>query len=137
MLQTYGKFMKYVLVTLHKMTPEQLKMNPIKPIIKVNIYQKLDIDEGECTKDEEESTTSTELSEQNSTSDTPTEATEDSKAIEIPQVHNVFNKTKHDEDDSPENKSITEFEPPKNNGKQNIGKENKLLSTNFAIEIEN
>ena len=38
------------------MTPEQLRKNPIRPIIKVTPYQKLDTDEGE-------STTSTELSE--------------------------------------------------------------------------
>ena len=41
MLQTDGKFMKYVLFTLHRMTPEQMKMNPIKPIIKVKTNQKL------------------------------------------------------------------------------------------------
>ena len=34
-IQTHGKFMKYVIFTLHRMTPEQMKMNPIKPIIKV------------------------------------------------------------------------------------------------------
>ena len=70
MLQTYGKFMKYVLFTLHRMTPEQMKMNPIKPIIKVKTNEELDKEEGESIKDEEESTeTSQELSEeQNSTS---------------------------------------------------------------------
>ena len=31
---------------------------------------------------------------------------------------------------------MTEFEH-KENGEQNIGKENKLLSTNFTVEIEN
>ena len=30
MLQTHGKFMKYVLFTLHRVTHEQMKMNPIK-----------------------------------------------------------------------------------------------------------
>ena len=29
MLQTHGKLMKYVFYTLHKMTPEQMKMNPL------------------------------------------------------------------------------------------------------------
>ena len=42
MLQTHGKFMKYVLFTLHRMTPEQMKMNPIKPIIKVKTNEELD-----------------------------------------------------------------------------------------------
>ena len=32
MLQTYGKFMKYVIFTLHRMTPEQMKMNSIPAI---------------------------------------------------------------------------------------------------------
>ena len=72
----------------------------------------------------------------NSTSDTPTEATEDSKVIEIPQVHTDFIQTKHDEDDSPENKSISEFEIPKENGEQNIGKDNKLLSTNYIVKMK-
>ena len=71
MLQTHGKFMKYVLFTLCRMTPEQIKMNPIKPIIKVYTNEELDKQEGGSIIDEEESTeTSQELSEeQNSTSD--------------------------------------------------------------------
>ena len=56
MLQTHGKFMKYVLFTLHRMNPEQMKMNPIKTNIKVNINQELDKEKGESVKDEEEST---------------------------------------------------------------------------------
>ena len=65
MLQTHGKFMKYVLFTLHRMTPEQMKMNPIKPIIKVKTNEELDKEEGESIIDEEESTeTSQELSEE-------------------------------------------------------------------------
>ena len=46
MLQTHGKFMKYVLFTLHRMTLEQMKMNPIKPIIKVKTNEELDKEEG-------------------------------------------------------------------------------------------
>ena len=65
MLQTHGKFMKYVLFTLHRMTPEQMKMNPIKPIIKVKTNEELDKEEGESITDEDESTeTSQELSEE-------------------------------------------------------------------------
>ena len=60
--QTNEKFMKYVIFTLQEMTSEQLKMNPMKPIIRVNPNQELDKDEGESTKHEEQSTTSTELS---------------------------------------------------------------------------
>ena len=69
MLQTHGKFMKYELFTLHRMTPDQMKMNPIKLIIKVKANEELDKEEGEPITDEEEPTeTSQELSEeQNST----------------------------------------------------------------------
>ena len=83
MLQTHGKFMKYVLFTLHRMTPEQMKMNPIKPIIKVKTNEELDKEEGESIIDEEESTeTSQELSEeQKSTSDIYIEDQEDSKSM--------------------------------------------------------
>ena len=77
------------------------------------------------------------MSEENSTSDIPTETTEDSKAIEISQVHNVLNKSSHDEADSPTVKHATEFELPKESGKQNIVEENKFLSTNFKVEMEN
>ena len=47
MLQTYGKFMKYVFHILHRMTPEQMKMTPIKPIIKAKTNEELDTEEGE------------------------------------------------------------------------------------------
>ena len=53
MLQTHSKFIKYVLFTLHRMTPEQMKMNPIKPIIKVKTNEKLDTEEGESNTDEQ------------------------------------------------------------------------------------
>ena len=101
MLQTHGKFMKYVLFTLHRMTPEQMKMNPIKPIIKVKTNEELDKEEGESIKDEEQSTeTSQELSEgRNSTSDIYIEDKEDSKSIETSQVHNVLNKSTSNEVD--------------------------------------
>ena len=56
MLQTHGKFIIYVLFTLHRMTPEQMKVNPIKPIIKVNTNEELDIEEGVSNTDEQEST---------------------------------------------------------------------------------
>ena len=36
-----------------------------------------------------------------------------------------------------QDKHVTEFEYMKENGEQNIGKENKLLSTNFQVKIEN
>ena len=101
--QTNKKFMKYVNFTLHEMTPEQLKQNSIT----VHPNQQLDTDEGECNnnKDEEEFTTSTELSEEHSIFDIPIETTEESKPTQTSQVLTVFNKTTHDKLDSPENKS--------------------------------
>ena len=55
MLQTHGKFMKYVLFNLHRMTPEQMKMNPIKPITKVKTNEELDTEEGESNTNEQDS----------------------------------------------------------------------------------
>ena len=139
MLQTHGKFMKYGLFTLHRMTPEQMKMNPIKPIIKVKTNEELDKEEGKSIKDEEEFTkTSQELSEeQNSTSDIYSEDKEDSKSIETSQVHNVLNKSILNEVDSHTVKHVTEIELPKENGEQNNAKEDKLLTTNFEVKVEN
>ena len=50
--------MKYVNFTLKEMTPEQMKINPIKPIIKVKTNEELDTEEGESNTDEQESTIS-------------------------------------------------------------------------------
>ena len=118
MLQTHGKFMKYVIFTLHRMTPEQMKMNPIKPIIKVKTNEELDREEGESIIDEEDSTeTSQELSEeQNSTSDIFIEDQEDSKSIETSQVHTVLNNSIPNEVDSYTVEDVTEIELPKENG---------------------
>ena len=63
--------------------------------------------------------------------------TEESKPTETSQVLTVFNKAIHHEDDSSDDKSVIEIEPPKKNGEQEIGKQNKLLTTTFQIEIEN
>ena len=138
MLQTHGEFMKYVLFTLHRMTPEKMKINPIKPIIKVKTNEELDKEQGKSIKYEEESTeTSQELSEeQNSTSDIYTEDKEDSKSIETSQVHNVLNKSILNEVDSHTVKHVTEIELPNENGEQNRSntKEDNLLTTNFEVK---
>ena len=161
------------------MTPEELKQNPIT----VHPNQKLDTDEGESTKDEEEFTASQELSEEYSTSDITTKNTEESKntetsqvlpafnttihhkvdssedksdtiaddtegskstedeeeseAIQIQQVHSILNKTTHDEKDTSDQNSVSEIVASIENGEQDNGKENKLLTTSFHIEIEN
>ena len=59
--------MKYVKFTLKEMTPEQMKMNPIKPIIKVQTNEELDTEEGESNTDEQESTISNKEEEEYST----------------------------------------------------------------------
>ena len=129
MLQTHGKFMKYVLFTLHRMTPVQLKMNPIKPIIKVKTNDELDKEEGETMKYEEGSTeTCQELSEeQKSTSDIYTKDKEDSKSMETSQDHNVLNKSIPNEVDSHTVKHVTEIELHKENGSKIMQKRTNSL----------
>ena len=87
---------------------------PVRSIIKA--YPICDTDDGE-------STTSTGLSE-DSISGTPTGSTEDSRLIETP-VPATFIKSTHDEADSSEAKSMTQFESPQENGEQNIVKDRR------------
>ena len=63
--------------------------------------------------------------------------TEESIPVETSQVLTVLNKAIHHEDDSSNDKSVIEIEPPKENGEQEIGKQDKLLTTTFQMEIEN
>ena len=63
--------------------------------------------------------------------------TEESIPTETSQVLTVFIKAIHHEDDSSDDKSVIEIEPPKENREQEIGKQDKLLTTTFQIEIEN
>ena len=53
--------MKYLKFTLQEMTPEQMKMNPIKPIMKVKTNEQLDTEEGKSDTNEEESTISNKI----------------------------------------------------------------------------
>ena len=70
------------------------------------------------------------MSIENSTSDIPTEDTEDSKPTEAHQVHNVCNKSTHEEDDSFEDEHVTEIEPYTKNGENILEKRtNSLLPT--------
>ena len=113
MLQTHGKFMKYVFYILHRMTPEQMKMNPIKPIIKVKTNEELDKEEGESIIDEQESTISNKeeeeystfshMSKENSESDINVHDNQDeqnSNILETLQIHNTYNTTMHDKHNS-------------------------------------
>ena len=107
MLQTHGKFMKYVFYTLHRMTPEQMKLNPIKPMIKVKTNEELDTEKGESTKvqdefttseEEEEYSTSSDISKQNSEFDINVDDNQDEQNTQTPQTlqNNI---TMHDKDD--------------------------------------
>ena len=126
--------MKYVIFTLQEMTPEQLKQNPIT----VHPNQQLDTDDGESNKGEEESFTSTEMSEQNSTSDIPPENTEEAKPTETSQVLTVLNKTilLHHEDDSSEDKSVAEIEPYTKNGEQILEKRTDSLPPTLKLKLK-
>ena len=201
--RTNKQFMKYVNFTLKEMTPEQMKIKPIKPITKLNTNEELDTEEGESNTHEQESTISntdedeystfSDMSKQDSESDinvdetkyqensyTPElqvyntynttmhdkdnsihdeydtsenestieietiedygetiHETEESIPVETSQVLTVFNKTIHHEDDSSDDKSVIEIESPEENREQEIGKQDKLLTTIFQIEIEN
>ena len=203
MKQNNCKFTKYVIHHRHPITPEQLKQKPFEEIFK-NQHEKVDTDEGESTKVQEEFTSSEELTEdeystfsrmskEDSESDinvdetqhqgnpqTPElqihntynttmhdeddvihdecdtseneniaeietfehyrekiHETEESIPTETSQVLTVFNKAIHHEDDSSDYKSVIEIDPPKENGEQEIGKQDKLLTITFQMEIEN
>ena len=110
------------------MTPEQMKMNPIKPTIKVKINEELNIEEGASNTDEQKSTISNKeeeeystyshMSNQNSESDINVDDNQDeqsSHTSEILQFHYINNTTIHDKDnsihhDTSENASIVEIE---------------------------
>ena len=127
--------MKYVNFTLQEMTPEQLKQNPIT----VHPNQKLDTEEGESNtdeqestishKEEEESSTFSDMSKQDSESDINVGDTQDqgnSQTLETLQIHNVYNTTMHDKDDSihdeydnSEDENITEIKTYEHYGEKN------------------
>ena len=122
--------MKYVNFTLKEMTPEQMKINPIKPIIKFQTNEELDIEEGESNTDEQESTISikdedeystfSDMSKQNSESDINIHDNQDEQISHTPetlQIHNTYNTTMHDKNallhdeyDTSENENIIEIE---------------------------
>ena len=109
--RTNKQFMKYVNFTLKEMTPEQMKMNPIKPIIKVKANEELDTEKGESTKvqhefttseEEEEYSTLSDMSKQDSESDINIDDNQDEQNTHTPetlQIHNTYNTTMHDLDD--------------------------------------
>ena len=124
--RTNKQFMKYVNFTLKEMTPEQMKMNPIKPIIKVKTNEELDTEEGESNTDEQESTISikeedeystfSDMSKQDSESDINVDETQHQESSYTPET--LQNNTTihdnddliHDEYDTSENENTTEIE---------------------------
>ena len=142
MKQNNWKFIKYVIHHRHPMTPEQLKQKPFEEIFK-NQHEKVDTEEEKSIGEEEKFTTSSDKSEQNSESDITTEDVEETNTTETHQVHNVLNETIHDEensseaeDDTSEEENVTEMQIYENIGEQNK-QENKLLTTNFEVKVEN
>ena len=120
------QFMKYVNLTLKKITPEQMKMNPIKLIIKVKTNEELDTEERESNKDEqeyaisnkeeEEYSTFSHMSKQDSESDIIIDGTQDEQNTQTPEtlqnnttMHNKDDLI-HDEYDTSEDENITEIE---------------------------
>ena len=120
--RTNKQFMKYVNFTLKEMTPEQIKMRPIKPIVKVNTNEVLDTEEGESNSDEQKSTISIEeefttseeftedeystfshMSRQDSEADINVDETQNEQnphTLETLQIHDTYNTTMHDKDNS-------------------------------------
>ena len=140
--------MKYVNFTLKEMTPEQMKKNPIKPIIKVNTNEDLDTEEGESNTDEQESTISnkeedeystfSDMSKQDSESDINVDDTQHQENPQTPelQIHNTYNTTMHDKDnlihdeyDKSENENIIEIETYEHYGE-------KIHETEESIPVE-
>ena len=136
------KFIKYLIHHRHSMTPEQHKQKPFEQIFK-NQHKKVDTEEGESNQEEEQSTTSSEKSEQDSETGTTSEDEDESNTTQTHQVHIVLNETRHDEqnvseteDDTSEEDNDTEIQTYENNGEQNK-QEDKLLTTNFEVKVEN
>ena len=147
--RTNKQFMKYVNSTLKVMTPEQMKMNPIKPIIKVKTNEKLDTEVGESNSDEQESTISNKeeeeystfshMSKENSESDINVHDNQDEQNTHTPetlQIHYTYNRAMHDNDDlihneydTSENEHIIEIETYEHYGE-------KIHETEESIPVE-
>ena len=92
MEQKNCKFIKYVIHQRDPMTPEQLKHKPFEEIFK-NQHENVDTDEGESIEEEQKSTTSSDMSKQNSESDINIDDTQDQEnphRSETLQIHNTY-----------------------------------------------
>ena len=118
--------MKYVNFTLKEMTPEQMKIKPIKPIIKVKTNEELDTEEGESNtneqeftisnKEEEKYSTFSDMSKQDSESDINVDETQHQENSYTPEtlqntttMHDIDDLI-HDEYDTSENENTIEIE---------------------------
>ena len=124
-------------------------MNTIKPIIKVKTNEELDTEEGESNtdeqkptisnKEEEEYSTFSDMSKQDSESDINTDDTQDEQNSYTPetlQIHNMYNTTMydkdnsiHDESDTSEYENIIEIETFEHYGE-------KIHETEESIPVE-
>ena len=145
MKQNSCKFMKYVIHHRHPMTPEQLKQKPFEENFK-NQHEKVDTNEGESTKVEEEFTTSEELtkdeystfsdmSKQDSESDVNVDETQHQENSYTPEtlknnttIHDK-NDLIHDEYDTSENENTIEIETIEDYGE-------KIHETEKSIPVE-
>ena len=136
------------------MTPEQIKQNPIT----VHPNQNLDTEKGESTIVQEEFTTSEELTEeyttfsdmskQDSESDINIDDTQDEQNSHTPetlQIHNVYNTTMHDKDnsicheyDTSEDENIAEIETFELYGEKiHETEESKPIETSQVLTVFN
>ena len=124
--QNNCKFMKYVIHHRHPMTPEQLKQKPFEEIFK-NQHEKVDTEEGESNEEEEEFTTSEEMTEdeystfsdmskQDSESDVNVDETQHQENSYTPEtlqnnttMHDIDDLI-HDENNTSEDENIIEIE---------------------------
>ena len=124
----------YVDDTQHPENPQTPETLQIHDIYNTTMHDEDDLIHDENDTSEDENTIEIETFEQYGEK---IHETGESIPVETSQVLTVFNKAIHHEDDSSDDKSVIEIEPPKENGEQEIGKQDKLLTTTFQMEIEN
>ena len=126
MKQNNWKFMKYLVHHRHTMTPEQHKQKPFEEIFKIQ-HEKVDTEEGESNEEEEEFTTSEEMTEdeystfsdmskQDSESDVNVDETQHQENSYTPEtlqnnttMHDIDDLI-HDENNTSEDENIIEIE---------------------------
>ena len=95
MKQTNWKFITYIIYHKHSMTPEQFKQKPFRENFKKQ-HKKLDTVGGESNEEQDKSSTSPEMSEQDSESDTAADDTDASEPTQTYHTNQVLNNTVHE-----------------------------------------